>query len=358
MSFPSIWQPIIAGCILGLFCCEPVVGQSSSVEIVGNAVFIKFHNASCHYMVPSAINVFNVVTGSCSKKAGDPPQGFVRDALGHITIFNVPGATSTQPTSINAQGAIGGHYSVGSSGHAFIRAPDGTFTLFNFIGFDTFVSAINGAGVVTGSYYYSTEGGYMRAADTFTPVGAPHQANGVVPFDINEVGFITGVWFQPISDVPQGFVRAPDGTEQSFGPGGAYAVVPFAINRSGAIAGFWRDPVARFSGFLRAPDGTITSYPYPGSVALVGPRFTSRSSSGVLGGINAAGTVTGTYLDSNKASHGFVRTPDGVITTFDLGGGDTAAVAINDYGIIVGYHRPNSNTSTGYLRVPQGIIAH
>jgi hypothetical protein len=323
-------------------------------------VFIKFHDASCHYIVPSAINVFNVVTGSCSTKAGDPLQGFVRDALGNFTIFNVPGATKTQPTSINAQGTIAGHYFDGSYWHGFVRAPDGAFTLFSSaFGIYTFVSAINGGGAVAGSFYYSHEYGYMRAADgTFTSVGAPYQANGVVPFDINEVGFITGVWFQLISDVPQGFVRAPDGTETTFGPGGAFAIVPFGINRSGAIAGLWRDPVGRVSGFLRAPDGTLTSYPYPGGVALVGPRFMSRSGSGVYGSINANGTITGTYLDSSNKSHGFMRTPDGVITTFDLGGGDTTAVAINDYGIIVGSHQPNANTSFGYLRVPQGVIAH
>ena len=33
--------------------------------------------------------------------------------------------------------------------------------------------------------------------------------------------------------------------------------------------------------------------------------------------INPKGTVTGSYTDSHGKAHGFVRTPDGTITSFD-----------------------------------------
>jgi hypothetical protein len=36
--------------------------------------------------------------------------------------------------------------------------------------------------------------------------------------------------------------------------------------------------------------------------------------------INSAGTITGYYIDSKFAYHGFVRTPSGTITTFDAPG--------------------------------------
>jgi hypothetical protein len=369
VSFSRIWQPIIAGCVLGLFCCEPAIGQSSSVEIVGNAVFIKFQDARCS-VSPAAINAFNVVTGGCSTKDG-LLEGFVRDAFGRFTIFNVPGATSTTPTSINARGAIAGNCVIGGMPHGFVRAPDGTFTTFavptqaNFY-YHTSVSAINGAGVVTGTYYYPEGivhiyGAYvLPPGGTFKSVG--DGGDGAVAMDINEAGVVTGTSFFTnlgIGARGGGFVTTPDGPGTSFRPG-FDLTLPFGINRSGVIAGIWSDP-AGTHGFLRAPDGTITSYNYPGDITsyygtVVHMPFCCRSASGVYGGINAGGSVAATYYESGKA-HGFVRTPDGTITTFDLGSGSTYAVAINDFGIILGSY-VDSSGSVGYLRVPKGVIAH
>ena len=39
--------------------------------------------------------------------------------------------------------------------------------------------------------------------------------------------------------------------------------------------------------------------------------------------IDAAGDVTGTYLDSNRVAHGYVRTANGTISTFDAPGAGT-----------------------------------
>src|SRR5579864_205282 len=57
-------------------------------------------------------------------------------------------------------------------------------------------------------------------------------------------------------------------------------------------------------------------------------------------GINTAGTITGFYYVTNPDYYGFVRAPDGTITTFgDVG---TFPTGINARGWIAGYVLPHS----------------
>jgi len=356
---------ITAACITACFCYAPAtLSETRSVSAViptADAVFITFQDLACPYMLPISINVFQVVTGSCSTAAGGHRSGFIRDAAGNFTIFNPPGAVDTYPMSINALGAIAGSYSDGSRSHGFLRAPDGTFTSFDYpASVATFSSAINGGGTITGSFYFGdlTPHGFVRAPDgTMTAVTEmTGSIKGAVPFDINEPDYVTGSWNQAISDIPQGFVQAPDRTNTYFLPGFS-GTIPFGINRSGVIAGIWRDPVSTH-GFVRLPDGTITSYTYPGGVMITSLLFQSRAASGVFGGINAEGYITATFYNASNNAQGFFRSLDGTITTFDLGPGNTFAVAINNYTIVTGYYQPDNATSIGYLRVPNGIVAH
>ncbi len=81
-----------------------------------------------------------------------------------------------------------------------------------------------------------------------------------------------------------------------------FYTTPSGINPAGAIAGYYFDANFLYHGFLRAPDGTITTFDPPGSNGL----FTHA-----LGGINPGGAITGSYFDANFLFHGFVRAPDG-----------------------------------------------
>jgi hypothetical protein len=73
------------------------------------------------------------------------------------------------------------------------------------------------------------------------------------------------------------------------------SVRPTSINSSGAVAGF--DSVG---GFVRDPDGTITTLKWP--AVIVPPIY-----------INDSGIVAGSYKDNPQApySHGFVGQPQG-----------------------------------------------
>lgn len=364
MSHLAIRQSAItAACVTAWFCYAPALlsdtPSAGAVITTADAVFIFFQDPDCPHMTPMSINVFQIVTGSCQGPLGGHSNGFIRDADGNFTIFNPPGAVDTYPMSINASGAIAGSYSDGVRSHGFLRAPDGTFTSFDYpASIATFSSAINGGGTITGSFYFGdlAPHGFVRAPDgTITTVTEMPGSKGTVPMDINEPNYVTGSWFQPISDIPQGFVEAPDRTNMYFSPGFS-GTIPFGINRSGVIAGIWRDPVS-YHGFVRAADGTITSYTYPGSLNLTSPIFQSRADSHVFGGINREGYITATFFNTTGQAQGFVRSPDGTITTFDLGPGDTYATAINDYAIVTGYLL-RDDLEIGYLRVPNGIIAH
>jgi hypothetical protein len=76
------------------------------------------------------------------------------------TTFDPPNSISTQPTSINQQGAIAGWFAdMNGVNHGFLRAHDGTITIFDAPNLGTAQgqpgtqpTAINQAGVVTGLY--------------------------------------------------------------------------------------------------------------------------------------------------------------------------------------------------------------
>src|SRR5689334_1772891 len=78
-------------------------------------------------------------------------------ASGTITTFDVPGATSTYPGSINPAGAITGYYvGTDNQNHGFLRAADGAITTFDAPGaVSTTPTGINPAGAITG-YYISS----------------------------------------------------------------------------------------------------------------------------------------------------------------------------------------------------------
>jgi hypothetical protein len=64
-----------------------------------------------------------------------------------LTVFNYPGAASTQPLRINDSGVIVGAYSVGNAIQGFIRHSDGTLAQISYPGSTSTVpESINNAG--------------------------------------------------------------------------------------------------------------------------------------------------------------------------------------------------------------------
>jgi hypothetical protein len=115
------------------------------------------------------------------------------------------------------------------------------------------------------------------------------------------------------------------------------------------VTGYYFTPDDLIHGFVRDPNGTVTTFDVPG---------VCQSSNGTFAtGINPAGVVVGSYLGSDCGNyHGFLRSPDGTFTTFDVPGADnTEPSVINPGGAIAGgYFVAGNPEFFNFLRTPSG----
>jgi hypothetical protein len=190
-----------------------------------------------------------------------------------------------------------------------VRARDGAFTIFDSPG---------------------SSGGVFNSIWNF---------NGSPPPSINPAGDVAGTYFDASGE--HGFLRAKNGVLTTIdAPGSPGFTEVLAINPSGVIVG---DP-----GFIRFPNGSFATIESPDicPISLVIP----------FGGINPAGVVAGAANDSScRGNVGFVRTPDGKITTFSVPGGSSPTpVAINPAGAITGFSF--GSEPSGFVRTPDGAI--
>jgi hypothetical protein len=282
---------------------------------------------------PISINGAGVIAGYYLRIG--VPQAFVRDTAGTITEFSVPGSTGfTEPSSINAAGAITGDSSFGGSG-GFVRDPAGHFISFVADKGLTYPQSINAGGAVTGYYAARPSGlinhGFLRADNGAITSFDPPGSTSTTALSINDVGAITG-HYQSADGSVHGFVRYPTGHITSFDPPGSTGTYPAGINYSGAITGYYTRADGRQHGFVRDAAGEITLF------------------DGVPTSINNLGAIVGA---------GFLRSPDGTITslmapacgppTLNI---PSVATSINDAGVIAGYCGGRPLIVNGWVRYP------
>jgi uncharacterized membrane protein len=163
---------------------------------------------------------------------------------------------------------------------------------------------------------------------------------------------------QPAAD-PAGAFLLRDGRYTPLGgvPGAAVAA-HVNVNNRGQVVGFYLDAQGGVSAFVKDRRGRVTTFAVPGA-------------SGTLaGGINDRGQVAGTYLDPGCALggggtpcppgtvHGFIRQPNGRITTIDLPSqfDNTAVTDINNRGQVAGQTLDTDGRGIGFLRDPRRRI--
>ncbi|HTT98153.1 MAG TPA: hypothetical protein VMF58_08885 [Rhizomicrobium sp.] len=135
----------------------------------------------------------------------------------------------------------------------------------------------------------------------------------------------------------------------SFDAGG-WSTRPLAINARSDIAGVYFDFVDVSHGFLRTGDGAVTTFDPPD--ATFGT---------VANCLNGKGEIAGAYSffdnDGNEYSNGFVRHPDGTFEEFNVGGLRSVGVlAMNNSGSVVGYAENDSNSEIAFLRRKNGTV--
>ena len=309
------------------------------------------------------------------------------DKQAKIVTFEAPQSGTglgqgTRALGINPAGAITGFTrDAGNVRHGFLRARDGAFTMFDAPGAGTSPGqgtraySINPGGAIAG-WYSDASGvvhGYLRARDgsftTFDVPGAGGAGTGPYPGTlasfINPAGAITGL-YTDTNYAAHGFVRAPDGTITTFdAPGagtgsgeGTFVETPTGgINPAGEITGDSCDAVT-CHGFLRTPDGTITSFDAPGA------DHTPGSGNGTFGvGLTPNGEIEGVDVDVNGVLHGFVRSTAGTFTTYDAPGAGTGVgqgtlpESNNTPGAITGQFIDGNFVNHAFVRSNQGIFS-
>jgi hypothetical protein len=198
----------------------------------------------------------------------------------------------------------------------------------------TGAAAIDASGAVTGSFYdsnFACHGSVRKPGGNYVTFDTPLGQHGVAtcprPAGINAAGVVTGVEFDQsfgCSNWPDtagscggshGFIRDPNGAIIVFdgpidpsrsNPG----TDPAGINVHGAVVGrYWTaDQGSTSTSFLRSANGTFITFDAPG---------TNKQATPGAVGINATGTITGNFNDSNYSPHGYLRTPDGTFTIID-----------------------------------------
>jgi hypothetical protein len=333
------------------------------------------------------LNNFGVISGYYLD-ANNVFHGFVRSPDGRLTKFDAPGAdltpndfNGTIPEAINDLGVITGFYvDVNNLSHGFLRSPDGVFTTFDVPDSapgSTTPIALNLEGAVVG--YSSNQNGVTRAFlrnpdgtfKTWTGPGACNTtpANGCYgtgAHGINLFGTVSS-GYNSVSFVEHGLIRSAQGQFTTYSAPGA-GTGPYQgtgcpgcarpINLFGAIAGYYIDADNVVHGYLRGPWGAISAFDAPPEAGSYGFNCYGDC----FFGLNDEGAMTGFYLDANNVNHGWVRSPEGTITSFDAPGADltpnnyngTFPVNINDQGAITGFYIDVNNVSHGFLWLPYG----
>ena len=124
---------------------------------------------------------------------------------------------------------------------------------------------------------------------------------------------------------------------------------PTAINIEGVITGYYVDANNVYHGFLRSPAGKFTSFEVPGADS------SDAYSGTIASGIDDFGQVTGYYLDASGSQHGFLRRATGKFTSFDVPGSVASnPIAINLEGSVVGYYADANFQFHAFLRKSNG----
>jgi uncharacterized membrane protein len=310
-------------------------------------LFISFDAPHSSDTKADGINARGDVVGRYfDANLGPGPHGFLRHADGtFVAPIEVPADDDfgTVPRGINAPGDIVGKYFYDAFGstHGFLLKSGGTFTWFDVPGGDpgtTIAEAVNNEGQIVGPYNApvtipgcgtaSVGHGYVRdERGTFTSIDYPG-AISTSALGINDVGEIVGIYVEVFGGLPltdcdprhitltvHGYLRTPAGVFRTIDSPftDAVSTVIHGISDSGEMTGWYlteRPTAANFGidsitlspdafhNFVVSRTGAFTTF----DLASLG---LPPGAGGLVSGINARGSITGTYADLNGV-HGFL----------------------------------------------------
>lgn len=203
--------------------------------------------------LPTAVNRHGETAGWYEYRLGDaiPNAGFIRGPDGTITTVNIHASVGhTTLSGINDKGWTIGYYGTNNGHEApFLRKPNGKVIALE----GAFPEGINNSGTICG---VDNSEGFLRAADgTLTLFQA--QSGWTEAIAINDAGIVAGNTGTD-SSTENGFVRTADGNVTNFDVPGAQHTWVVGINSGGAIAGMYQLGDGTYHGFIRDPSGALT----------------------------------------------------------------------------------------------------
>lgn len=246
---------------------------------------------------PFDINDHGLITGEYVRvgpdQTPDSESGFVRDARGRTSVFDVPGAQGTEASKINNRGQIVGGFSLdtpivndSAALHGFLRDGD-RFTRIDVPGAQgTEALGVNDHAQVVGAYADAagTLHGYLWDKGRFTTIDVPGAAL-TSPTDINNDGQIVGRYIDAAGAV-HGYLW-DNGRVVTIDVPGDPLTTAEGIDDRGRIVGYSADDadLTGARGYLLAEGakGPFTPISYPGA-----PRTAAE-------GLNNRGQIVGFY---------------------------------------------------------------
>ena len=155
-------------------------------------------------------------------------------------------------------------------------------------------------------------------------------------------------------------MREPSGSFSTFSapgagttPGSGLGTIANNLDDYGDTAGYYFDSQGVYHGFVRSRDHHITTFDPPGSVHTRVCPTDCLNRFGVIGG----------YRKKDDVNHGFLREPNGKITILDAPGAGrganqgTAPYGIDAQGTITGFIVDSNNVFHGFLRYRNGLLS-
>jgi hypothetical protein len=337
----------------------------ASQQFASASTYISFDVPGAVTVVPTSVNNNGQITGYYTDSQG-VQHGFLRTANGTVTTFDPTGSTSTIPTSININGKITGYFHNGGGTHGFLRNAIGEYTLLIAPNANTgtLPSTINDAGQISGidgdEQNYGFEQGFVRDAlgnyTEFNVADALQTESAVM----NQSGIIYGIaeYYNTGTPTYSNYTRDASGNITTFSVLDSYLADITAVNSTGETTGcYYPSSSSDNLDFVSDQNGNFTSFSITGALTSTIQSTLCQYMSPV--GIDDSGNVTGFYQTTGtEVFRGFQRTAAGVISSFvepNAGASKkfqgTVPTAVSGNGKVAGYYIDSQSVQHGFLKL-------